>query len=123
MVEPAAGKIIIDGIDIATIGLHDLRSRISIIPQDPSLFYGSIRNNLDPLDEYTDDEVWAAIRTAHIEGLLEKPTEKYVEDPDDDKDKMGIWVEGVGLNKWVMYGGSKFSVGEQQLLSLCRALL
>ncbi|KAJ2659301.1 ABC transporter C member 13 [Coemansia sp. RSA 1199] len=97
--EPAAGKIIIDGIDIATIGLHDLRSRVSIIPQDPTLFSGTIRDNLDPMDEYTDDE-----------------------DPDDD-DNMGIWVEGVGLNKWVMYNGSNFSVGERQLISLCRALL
>ncbi|KAJ1783083.1 hypothetical protein LPJ62_005190 [Coemansia sp. RSA 2167] len=121
MVEPAAGKIIIDGVDIATIGLHDLRSRISVIPQDPVLFYGSIRDNLDPMDEYTDDEIWAAIRATHIEGLLEKPTKKYVEDPDDDE--MGVWLEGIGLNKWVEYGGSNFSVGERQLLSLCRALL
>ncbi|KAJ2124797.1 ABC transporter C member 13 [Coemansia sp. RSA 720] len=121
MVEPATGKIIIDGIDISTIGLHDLRSRISIIPQDPTLFKGTIRDNLDPMDEYTDDEVWAAIRTAHIEGLLEKPTEKYVEDLYDDD--MGVWVEGIGLNKWVKYGGSNFSVGERQLISLCRALL
>ncbi|KAJ2126280.1 ABC transporter C member 13 [Coemansia sp. RSA 720] len=121
MVEPAAGKIIIDGIDIATIGLHDLRSRISIIPQDPVLFKGTIRDNLDPMDEYTDDEIWAAIRTAHIEGLLEKPTEKYIEDPRNAD--MGIWLEGTGLNKWVKYGGNNFSVGERQLISLCRALL
>ncbi|KAJ2143073.1 Canalicular multispecific organic anion transporter 1 [Coemansia sp. RSA 678] len=123
MVEPAAGKIIIDGVDIATIGLHDLRSRISIIPQDPTLFEGSIRDNLDPMDEYTDDEVWAAIRATHIEGLLEKPTRKYVEDPDDEDNDIGVWVEGVGINKWVEYGGSNFSVGERQLISLCRALL
>ncbi|KAJ2287874.1 ABC transporter C member 13, partial [Coemansia sp. RSA 355] len=121
MVEPAAGKIIIDGVDIATIGLHDLRSHISIIPQDPTQFYGSIRDNLDPMNEFTDDEVWAAICTTHIEGLLEKPTRKYVEDPDDDD--MGVWLEGIGLNKWVEYGGNNFSVGERQLISLCRALL
>ncbi|KAJ2439287.1 hypothetical protein IWW46_004514, partial [Coemansia sp. RSA 2440] len=121
MVEPAAGNIVIDGVDIATIGLHDLRSRISVIPQDPVLFKGTIRDNLDPINEYTDDEVWAAICTTHIEGLLEKPTRKYVEDPDDDD--MGVWLEGIGLDKWVEYGGSNFSVGERQLLSLCRALL
>ncbi|KAJ1858041.1 ABC transporter C member 13 [Coemansia sp. RSA 638] len=118
---PAAGKIIIDGIDIATIGLHDLRSRVSIIPQDPTLFSGTIRDNLDPMDEYTDDEIWAAIRATHIEGLLEKPTEKYIEDPRNAD--MGIWVEGIGLNKWIKYGGNNFSVGERQLISLCRALL
>ncbi|KAJ2481690.1 hypothetical protein IWW56_001601 [Coemansia sp. RSA 2131] len=73
------------------------------------------------MDEYTDDEVWAAIRATHIERLLEKPTEKYVEDPSDND--MGVWVEGVGLNKWIKYGGSNFSVGERQLISLCRALL
>ncbi|KAJ1858217.1 ABC transporter C member 13 [Coemansia sp. RSA 638] len=93
----------------------------NIIPQDPVLFKGTIRDNLDPMDEYTDDEIWAAIRTAHIEGLLEKPTEKYIEDPRNAD--MGIWLEGTGLNKWVKYGGNNFSVGERQLISLCRALL
>ncbi|KAJ2367519.1 hypothetical protein H4S01_002116 [Coemansia sp. RSA 2610] len=123
MVEPAAGRLVIDGVDITTIGVHDLRSRISIIPQDPALFWGSIRDNLDPVNEYTDDEVWAAIRAARMAHLLEKPTDKYVEDPNDDDDDDGVWVEGVGLDKWVKYGGANFSVGERQLISLCRALL
>ncbi|KAJ2311660.1 hypothetical protein IWW54_002518, partial [Coemansia sp. RSA 2705] len=123
MVEPAAGRLVIDGVDITTIGVHDLRSRISIIPQDPALFWGSIRDNLDPVNEYTDDEVWAAIRAARMSHLLEKPTDKYVEDPDNDDDDDGVWIEGVGLDKWVKYGGANFSVGERQLISLCRALL
>lgn len=58
LVEPAGGKILVDGIDISKLGLHDLRSRFGIIPQDPTLFNGTVRYNLDPLSQHTDQEIW-----------------------------------------------------------------
>ena len=56
--EPTEGKVVVDGIDISSIGLHDLRSRFGIIPQDPTLFNGTVRFNLDPLSQHTDQEIW-----------------------------------------------------------------
>jgi ABC-type multidrug transport system fused ATPase/permease subunit len=57
IVDPAVGQILIDGVDIRTVGLHDLRSRLSIIPQEPTMFEGTVRSNLDPLGEYSDDHI------------------------------------------------------------------
>ena len=56
--EPTEGKVVVDGIDISSIGLHDLRSRFGIIPQDPTLFNGTVRFNLDPLSQHSDQEIW-----------------------------------------------------------------
>ncbi|EUC56004.1 multidrug resistance-associated ABC transporter, partial [Rhizoctonia solani AG-3 Rhs1AP] len=66
ILEPASGSIFIDGVDITTIGLHDLRRAISIIPQEPQLFEGTIRENVDPTDEYDDGKIWAALEHAHL---------------------------------------------------------
>ncbi|NXE03591.1 MRP2 protein, partial [Lophotis ruficrista] len=103
VLEAAGGTIIIDEVDIATIGLHDLRQNLTIIPQDPVLFTGTLRMNLDPFDQYTDEEVWKALELAHL-----KP-----------------YVQGLpeGLLHLVSEGGENLSVGQRQLVCLARALL
>ena len=66
MLEPAAGNIFIDGVKITQLGLHDLRSRLTIIPQDPVLFSGTLRRNLDPFEKYDDESVWSSLRQSHL---------------------------------------------------------
>ncbi|XP_009877002.1 PREDICTED: canalicular multispecific organic anion transporter 1 [Apaloderma vittatum] len=103
VLEAAGGKIIIDGVDISTIGLHDLRQNLTIIPQDPVLFTGTLRMNLDPFDQYTDEEVWKALDLAHLKTYVQDLPER--------------------LLYLVSEGGENLSVGQRQLLCLARALL
>jgi ATP-binding cassette subfamily C (CFTR/MRP) protein 1 len=108
LVELSGGQITIDGVDIATIGLHDLRSRLAIIPQDPTLFRGTIRSNLDPFNEHQDLALWHALRQADLVG--------DAQDISDDSGRIHLdtAVEDEGLN---------FSLGQRQLLALARALV
>ncbi|XP_043498534.1 multidrug resistance-associated protein 1 isoform X8 [Polistes fuscatus] len=103
ILEAASGKIIIDGIDVAKLGLHDLRSKLTIIPQDPVLFSGTLRMNLDPFDQHTDDEVWRALEHAHLKSFVQNLLN--------------------GLLHEVSEGGDNLSVGQRQLICLARALL
>lgn len=70
IIEAADGKVFIDGIDISKLGLHALRSKLTIIPQDPVLFSGSLRLNLDPFDAHSDDEIWTALEHAHLKSFV-----------------------------------------------------
>ncbi|XP_032595383.1 multidrug resistance-associated protein 1 isoform X1 [Drosophila grimshawi] len=103
IIESAGGKILIDGVDIASMGLHMLRSRLTIIPQDPVLFSGSLRSNLDPFEIKTDEELWKALELSHLKAFAKSLA--------------------AGLNHEISEGGENLSVGQRQLVCLARALL
>ena len=103
LVEAAQGNIRIDGKKISDLGLHDLRSKLTIIPQDPVLFSGSLRMNLDPFSSHSDQQVWAALEQAHL--------------------KQFVTELEAGLDHEVQEGGENLSLGQKQLVCLARALL
>lgn len=70
IIESAGGSIIIDGLDISKLGLHTLRQRLTIIPQDPVLFSGTLRINLDPFEQKSDEELWRALELAHLKSFV-----------------------------------------------------
>ncbi|KAF2725459.1 putative ABC transporter [Polychaeton citri CBS 116435] len=108
LIELSGGTISIDGVNIATVGLHDLRSRLAIIPQDPTLFKGTIRSNLDPFNEHSDLELWNALRQADLVGADQALGDES------GRIHLETIVEDEGLN---------FSLGQRQLLALARALV
>ncbi|KAG4044660.1 ABC transporter C family member 8, partial [Phytophthora cactorum] len=100
---PTAGRVLIDGVDISTITVHQLRTKLTIIPQDPMLFSGSLRMNLDPFAEKSDAELWEVLRKVHL------------------ADTVSSW--GKGLDYEVAEKGENLSVGQRQLLCIARALI
>jgi ABC-type multidrug transport system fused ATPase/permease subunit len=112
LVEISAGSITVDGLNISTIGLQELRSRLAIIPQDPTLFRGTIRSNLDPFSEHTDLELWSALRQADL--VPADATADTATASDSSHLHLDTVVEEDGLN---------FSLGQRQLMALARALV
>ncbi|NWR70013.1 MRP3 protein, partial [Centropus unirufus] len=103
ILEAAKGEIKIDSVNISEIGLHDLRSRLTIIPQDPVLFSGTLRMNLDPFNKYSDEEIWKALELSHLKRFVSSQPSM--------------------LDYECSEGGENLSVGQRQLLCLARALL
>ncbi|CAL5342457.1 unnamed protein product [Camellia sinensis] len=103
IIDPTAGQILIDGINISSIGLHDLQSRLSIIPQDPTMLEGTVRSNLDPFEEYTDEQIWEALDKCQLGEEVRKK-------------------EG-NLDSTVTENGENWSMGQRQLVCLGRVLL
>uniref|UniRef100_T1J4L1 ABC-type glutathione-S-conjugate transporter n=1 Tax=Strigamia maritima TaxID=126957 RepID=T1J4L1_STRMM len=103
IIEPTNGTIIIDNIDTSKIGLADLRSKLTIIPQDPVLFSGTLRMNLDPFEKYSDNAVWQALEHSHLKSFVSTLPN--------------------GLQHEINEGGENLSVGQRQLVCLARALL
>nr|XP_034300528.1 multidrug resistance-associated protein 4-like [Crassostrea gigas] len=102
LAEPT-GEIYIDDVNVLKIGLHELRNKISVIPQDPVLFSGTLRKNLDPFEEYTDDQLWMALEQVQL--------------------KLKVQSEREGLYMEVSDSGQNLSVGQRQLVCLARAIL
>eukprot|EP00105_Crassostrea_gigas_P021459 XP_011440600.1 PREDICTED: multidrug resistance-associated protein 4 isoform X2 [Crassostrea gigas] len=102
LAEPT-GEIYIDDVNVLKIGLHELRNKISVIPQDPILFSGNLRKNLDPFEEYTDDQLWMALEQVQL--------------------KVKVQSEREGLYMEVSDSGQNLSVGQRQLVCLARAIL
>lgn len=103
IVEPESGTVRLDGVDIMTLGLRDLRSKMAMIPQDPFMFAGTIRTNLDPFNEHKDDEVYEVLSKVGLRAMVDKAAKR--------------------LDMEVIDNGANFSLGQRQLLCMGRALL
>ncbi|KAJ5906589.1 ABC transporter 7 [Penicillium subrubescens] len=129
--EAEKGQIVIDGVNIGSIGLRDLREAITIVPQDPTLFTGTIRSNLDPFGLFSDEEIFAAIRRVHLIGSATSGTATPMTSSTAVENGMNDSTVSVADNKNIFHNldslvsesGSNLSQGQRQLLCLARALL
>ena len=103
MVEPCGGQMLIDGVDIQKISLSDVRTNLSILPQDATLFHGTLKYNIDPWAAHGDEEVWNALRYVQLEGVVRRMPKQ--------------------LETMVAEAGANLSAGQRQLLCLARALM
>ncbi|PKY00275.1 P-loop containing nucleoside triphosphate hydrolase protein [Aspergillus campestris IBT 28561] len=127
LTELSGGHISIDDVDIATVGLYDLRTRLTIIPQDPTLFHGTIRSNLDPFNEHTDLELWSAMRKAHLvaqDSPKDIPSASFSAATSSTSSvPPGQTRNHLHLDTTVDKEGLNFSLGQRQLMALARALV
>ena len=152
LIDITGGNLSIDGIDIANIGLHELRPKISVIPQVPFLFLGTIRQNLDMFNQHTDAEIWQALDTLSLREVLMKKVTGVQSNPigkdlpinsadsstpnsaqnidnsgsESNMERTDVSVNVAAVNPLeaeVAENGANYSVGERQLLCLCRAIL
>ncbi|KAJ6599295.1 hypothetical protein DFH09DRAFT_1130673 [Mycena vulgaris] len=129
-VEPSSGRIIVDGIDISKIGLHDLRTRLTFIPQDATLFSGTVKENLDLFDEYEDSECQDALyrvhllsRSAHQSQRTSARASPVAELEGETSTISGVSSPAITLDTYCAAEGGNFSHGQKQLIALARALL
>ncbi|AOA61209.1 Transporter of the ATP-binding cassette (ABC) family [Komagataella phaffii CBS 7435] len=119
-VDPESGSIKIDGIDITSIGLKDLRNAVTIIPQDPTLFTGTIRSNLDPFNQYSDAEIFESLKRVNLVSTDEPTSGSSSDNIEDSNENVNKFLN---LNNTVSEGGSNLSQGQRQLTCLARSLL